>query len=64
MPRLAEVCKRHGILYVDDEVQSGMGRTGPMWAVEHYEGVEPDLVGRASRWAAGCRSPRSPAARR
>jgi 4-aminobutyrate aminotransferase len=41
--RLAEVCRRHGILYVDDEVQSGIGRTGRVWAIEHY-GVEPDLV--------------------
>ena len=42
--RLAELCARHGILYVDDEVQSGIGRTGPMWAIEHYEGVKPDLL--------------------
>ena len=35
-------CREHGILYVDDEVQSGVGRTGPIWAIEHY-GVEPDL---------------------
>jgi 4-aminobutyrate aminotransferase len=42
--RLAELCARHGILYVDDEVQSGIGRTGPMWAIEHYEGVAPDLL--------------------
>src|SRR5215207_7587564 len=42
--RLAEICAAHGILYVDDEVQSGIGRTGPMWAIEHYEGVEPDLL--------------------
>jgi 4-aminobutyrate aminotransferase / (S)-3-amino-2-methylpropionate transaminase / 5-aminovalerate transaminase len=41
--RLAEVCRRHGILYVDDEVQAGVGRTGPVWAIEHY-GVEPDLL--------------------
>jgi 4-aminobutyrate aminotransferase len=41
--RLAEICARHGILYVDDEVQSGIGRTGPVWAIEHY-GVEPDLL--------------------
>jgi 4-aminobutyrate aminotransferase/(S)-3-amino-2-methylpropionate transaminase len=40
---LKEHCVRHGILYVDDEVQSGCGRTGPMWAIEHY-GVEPDLI--------------------
>ena len=42
--RLQELCRKHGILYVDDEVQSGIGRTGKMWAIEHYEGVEPDLV--------------------
>jgi 4-aminobutyrate aminotransferase / (S)-3-amino-2-methylpropionate transaminase / 5-aminovalerate transaminase len=42
--RLAELCRRHGILWVDDEVQSGVGRTGPMWAVEHHDGLEPDLL--------------------
>jgi 4-aminobutyrate aminotransferase / (S)-3-amino-2-methylpropionate transaminase / 5-aminovalerate transaminase len=41
--RLQEICQDHGILYVDDEVQSGIGRTGPVWAIEHY-GVEPDLI--------------------
>jgi 4-aminobutyrate aminotransferase / (S)-3-amino-2-methylpropionate transaminase / 5-aminovalerate transaminase len=41
--RLKEVCETHGILYVDDEVQSGVGRTGPVWAIERY-GVEPDLL--------------------
>jgi 4-aminobutyrate aminotransferase len=40
---LKEICERHGILYVDDEVQSGCGRTGTMWAIEHYD-VEPDLL--------------------
>ena len=57
LPRLAEVCKAHGILYVADEVQSGVGRTGPMWAVEHYEGVEPDLVvsGQVARRRAAAR---------
>jgi 4-aminobutyrate aminotransferase / (S)-3-amino-2-methylpropionate transaminase / 5-aminovalerate transaminase len=48
MPRefprqLKELCEGHGILYVDDEVQAGVGRTGPVWAIEHY-GVEPDLL--------------------
>jgi len=42
--RLAELCREHGILFVDDEVQSGVGRTGKMWAIEHYDGVEPDLL--------------------
>jgi 4-aminobutyrate aminotransferase len=42
--RLQEICRSHGILYVDDEVQSGVGRTGTMWAIEQYEGAEPDLL--------------------
>ena len=41
--RLAELVSSHGILYVADEVQSGVGRTGPVWAIEHY-GVQPDIV--------------------
>jgi 4-aminobutyrate aminotransferase len=40
---LRELCDRHGIYLVADEVQCGMGRTGRMWAVEH-EGVEPDIL--------------------
>ncbi|HEY5058456.1 MAG TPA: aspartate aminotransferase family protein [Gaiellaceae bacterium] len=37
------LCRQHGILYVDDEVQSGCGRTGPLWAIEQY-GIEPDMI--------------------
>jgi 4-aminobutyrate aminotransferase / (S)-3-amino-2-methylpropionate transaminase / 5-aminovalerate transaminase len=40
---LKELCERHGIVYVADEVQSGCGRTGPVWAIEQL-GVEPDLI--------------------
>jgi 4-aminobutyrate aminotransferase / (S)-3-amino-2-methylpropionate transaminase / 5-aminovalerate transaminase len=43
LARLRELCDRHGILFVADEVQSGVGRTGPMWAIEH-SGVAPDLL--------------------
>ncbi len=40
---LRDLCERHGILLVADEVQCGMGRTGRMWAVEHFD-VEPDIL--------------------
>src|SRR5581483_5363654 len=40
---LKERCERHDILYVDDEVQSGCGRTGTVWAIERLD-VEPDLI--------------------
>jgi len=40
---LRRICDEHGILYVDDEVQSGCGRTGTLWAIEQL-GVEPDLL--------------------
>jgi 4-aminobutyrate aminotransferase len=41
--RLRELCEQHGIVYVADEVQCGCGRTGRVWAIEHFE-VEPDLL--------------------
>jgi 4-aminobutyrate aminotransferase len=40
---LRALCDAHGILLVADEVQSGIGRTGRLWAIEH-EGIEPDIV--------------------
>ena len=40
---LRDLCDQHGILYVDDEIQSGVGRTGRVWAIEHY-GIEPDIL--------------------
>ncbi|MCE5269344.1 MAG: acetyl ornithine aminotransferase family protein [Planctomycetaceae bacterium] len=52
LPRLRDLCTRYGILLVCDEVQSGMGRTGKMWAVQHV-GVEPDIVAMAKGIASG-----------
>lgn len=40
---LKKICEKAGILYIDDEVQAGMGRTGKMFAIEHY-GVTPDMI--------------------
>jgi 4-aminobutyrate aminotransferase len=52
LPRLRELCSKHGIMLVCDEVQSGMGRTGKMWCVEH-SGVEPDMITSAKGIASG-----------
>jgi 4-aminobutyrate aminotransferase len=52
LPRLREICDRHGILLIADEVQSGAGRTGRMWAIEHF-GVEPDILLTAKGIASG-----------
>ena len=49
---LREICDRHGILLVADEIQSGAGRTGKMWAVDHW-GVEPDILLTAKGIASG-----------
>jgi 4-aminobutyrate aminotransferase/(S)-3-amino-2-methylpropionate transaminase len=49
---VADVCRRHGILVIADEVQTGFGRTGRLFACEH-EGVEPDLLVAAKSLAAG-----------
>jgi 4-aminobutyrate aminotransferase len=49
---LREITTRHGILLIADEIQSGTGRTGKMWAVEHW-GVEPDIVLTAKGIASG-----------
>ncbi len=50
---LAQRCKQHGILFIADEVQSGMGRTGKMFAVDHYKAFEPDIICMAKGIASG-----------
>jgi 4-aminobutyrate aminotransferase len=52
LPALRQMCDRYGILLVADEVQSGMGRTGKMFACDHY-GVEPDILCTAKGIASG-----------
>lgn len=49
---LEKICRRHGILLVADEVQSGMGRTGKWWASEH-SGITPDIITNAKGIASG-----------
>jgi len=51
-PALRKLCDDHGILLVVDEIQSGMGRTGKLFAVEH-SGIEPDIVCTAKGIASG-----------
>ncbi len=51
-PRLREICDKHGILLIIDEVQTGMGRTGTLFAIDHW-GVVPDLVITAKSLAGG-----------
>ncbi len=49
---LRDLCDEHGILLIADEIQSGMGRTGSWWAIEHA-GVEPDIILSAKGIASG-----------
>ncbi|HLF27618.1 MAG TPA: acetyl ornithine aminotransferase family protein [Anaerolineae bacterium] len=52
LPRLRRLCDKYGILLIADEVQSGMGRTGKWWAIEHWA-VEPDILLSAKGIASG-----------
>ena len=52
LPMLQELCRKHGILLVLDEIQSGFGRTGRMFACEHW-GIEPDILCTAKGIASG-----------
>ena len=52
MDRIAKIAKDHGALLIDDEVQSGLGRTGKMWAIEHSDAV-PDILTMAKSLGGG-----------
>jgi 4-aminobutyrate aminotransferase len=52
LQELRNICDRHGILLVADEIQSGAGRTGKWWAIQH-SGVEPDIITMAKGIASG-----------
>jgi 4-aminobutyrate aminotransferase/(S)-3-amino-2-methylpropionate transaminase len=52
LPRLADYCKEHGIVFIADEVQAGMARTGKMFSCEHF-GIVPDLVATAKGLGGG-----------
>ncbi|HKB06909.1 MAG TPA: 4-aminobutyrate--2-oxoglutarate transaminase [Candidatus Polarisedimenticolia bacterium] len=51
-PNLVNICRKHGVLVIADEVQTGFGRTGKMWACEHW-GIEPDILIASKSIAAG-----------
>jgi adenosylmethionine-8-amino-7-oxononanoate aminotransferase len=52
LPAVAEICRRHGVLLIADEVMTGMGRTGRNFAVEHYN-VSPDILVTAKGLSSG-----------
>jgi ornithine--oxo-acid transaminase len=52
LPEVAKLCAKYGTLFVADEIQTGIGRTGQFWAIEHW-GVEPDMICMAKALSGG-----------
>jgi len=52
LPEVARLCKQYGTLLVADEVQTGLGRTGKFWAIDHW-GVQPDMICMAKALSGG-----------
>jgi 4-aminobutyrate aminotransferase / (S)-3-amino-2-methylpropionate transaminase / 5-aminovalerate transaminase len=53
LTRVKEILDRHGILLIVDEVQTGFGRTGKLFGIDHHEGIEPDMIAMAKGIADG-----------
>ena len=52
LPKLKRICEENGIMFIDDEVQTGFARTGKMWACEHWN-IEPDVICMSKAMAGG-----------
>jgi 4-aminobutyrate aminotransferase len=52
LQEIRKICDEHGIMMIVDEVQSGMGRTGKLFAIEHF-GIKPDIITTAKGIASG-----------
>lgn len=53
LPKLREICRKYGILFIVDEVQTGFGRTGKLFSTEHYDQLDPDMIVMAKSMGAG-----------
>lgn len=53
MQALRDICTEHGIVFIVDEIQTGFARTGKLFATEHYEGLNPDIITMAKSMGAG-----------
>ena len=64
LPRARRLCTEYGALLIADEIQTGMGRTGALWGVDHTDTVPDSCVSESRSVAGSCRSPPSSRRRR
>ncbi|WP_303801256.1 4-aminobutyrate--2-oxoglutarate transaminase [Alicyclobacillus macrosporangiidus] len=53
LPRLRQICRDKGIVFIVDEIQTGFGRTGELFSVQHYRDLDPDVITMAKSLGAG-----------